>query len=94
MIYPKICECCGKKFLTKYKLKKYCTNVCAKEMAQRKRDENGQPCWRCKNACGGCNWSQCLKPVDGWVAIPVTTKDPEGGIRTYDIKTCPKFIKG
>ena len=93
MRHKKICECCGKKFITKSKLKKYCSNICAREMVKRKHDENSQLCWRCKNACGGCRWSRDLKPVDGWVAEPTIVKDSAGDFSSYKIYKCPEFIK-
>lgn len=93
MMCVKICECCGKRFLSRSNIKKYCSKVCAREMAQRRRDENGQLCWRCKNACGGCNWSKYLKPVEGWTADPVIVKDVNGDFSSYSIKKCPEFIK-
>ena len=54
-------------------------------------------CWDCKNACGGCNWSRALKPVDGWDAelieyIPWGTKS-QTLHTTYYIKQCPEFVK-
>ena len=27
-----------------------------------------QLCWDCKNACGGCEWSESLEPVPVWKA--------------------------
>ena len=92
MIYAIICGCCGKRFLSKSNVKKYCSKDCAREAAKIRRRENGQLCWRCKNACGGCSWSQCLKPVDGWTAIPTIIHDDGGDFSSYDIKKCPEFI--
>ena len=93
-MYVKFCECCDKRFLSRSKLKKYCSRACAKEMAQIRRDENSQLCWRCKNACGGCSWSRCLKPVDGWTAEPTIVRDSNGDFPSYKITKCPEFIKG
>ena len=61
-------------------------------MAKQRREENEQPCWRCKNACGGCSWSDSLTPVDGWDATPTIVKDSTGDFETYKIKKCPEFI--
>lgn len=92
-VYVKICECCGEKFLSRSNLKKYCSKNCAREMSYRRLEEDKQLCWRCKKACGGCNWSKYLKPVDGWTAEPTIIKDSMGDIPSYMIKKCPEFIK-
>ena len=93
MMYVKICECCGNRFFSKSNLKKYCSKVCAREMAQRQKEEDEQPCWRCKKACGGCGWSKCFIPVKGWDATFTIIKDSEGEITSYKIHKCPEFIK-
>ena len=90
----KICEYCGKRFVTRSDIKKYCCKSCAKEAARKRRAEDGQLCWRCKNACGGCSWSRELKPVDGWTAEPTIVKDSNGDFPSYKIKKCPEFING
>ena len=87
------CECCGRVFFSKSKLRKYCSKVCAKDMAQRKRDEYGQLCWTCRKACGGCDWTRCFKPVEGWNAKQTVIKNSNGDIQSYRIKECPEFIK-
>lgn len=46
-----------------------------------------QPCWVCKNACGGCEWSSSFKPVPGWEAKKSQRKPRD----SYVIKSCPKF---
>lgn len=46
-------------------------------------------CWDCKNACGGCQWSQSLIPVKGWKATLVYNKRQTG----YIVKECPEFIR-
>lgn len=96
MIYGKICECCGKSFLSKSNLKKYCSKACTREMRKRRHKEDGQLCWRCKKACGGCSWSNCLKPVKDWIADPIIIKGKDGGgdIQSYKIHKCPEFIRG
>lgn len=51
-------------------------------------------CWGCDNACGGCNWSDSLKPVEGWNAIKTRIKiNAETGEYTdsYFIIECPEF---
>lgn len=46
-------------------------------------------CWKCANACGGCDWSKKrAKPVAGWEAI---RRDLYGGIESYIVLSCPKF---
>ena len=47
-------------------------------------------CWDCKNATGGCEWSQSFTPVDGWEAIPRTIRDDD----SFLVIKCPKFEKG
>lgn len=85
-MHAKICECCGKRFLSKSKMKKYCSNECKREIRE-------QLCWRCKNACGGCKWSKELKPIDGWVAEFTIVGDSMGSFSSYKIKKCPEFIR-
>lgn len=47
-------------------------------------------CWKCANACGGCDWSKKrAKPVDGWEAI---RRDLSRGIESYIVLSCPKFV--
>ena len=93
-MYVKYCECCGKKFMSKSIIKKHCSKKCQREMAQMKLNENSQPCWLCKNSCGGCNWSKYFKPVNGWIAEPTIVRDSTGDFSSYDIKECPEFIRG
>lgn len=59
-------------------------------------NKNEQPCWTCKYACGGCRWSDKLKPVKGWDAVKVRRKDDSGkeNMTGYKIKSCPKYEKG
>jgi hypothetical protein len=55
-------------------------------------------CFKCKNACGGCSWSEIdpntkhprFKPVKGWTA----KKTKSGDLATYKITACPKFEEG
>ena len=47
-----------------------------------------QLCWTCKNACGGCDWSNLIEPVKGWTAKKVQRKSYE----TYRISECPEYI--
>ena len=46
-------------------------------------------CWDCKNATGGCEWSQSFTPVDGWEAIPRTIRDED----SFCVIKCPKFVE-
>ena len=60
-------------------------------------EQRQQLCWRCQNACGGCNWSARLEPVPGWTATPHRRiyRDAKLGKRiidSYIIKSCPQFI--
>ena len=92
-MFSRKCECCGRVFLSKSKVKMYCSRVCAREMTQRKREEYGQLCWLCKNACGGCDWSRNFKPIEGWKAKPTLIYDSAGSFESYRIKECPEFTK-
>jgi hypothetical protein len=89
--FAKKCEFCGK---PNNRNTKYCTRKCKIQALHLKQEENSQRCWTCANATGGCSWSHCLVPVDGWKAEPVIVKDSEGDIYTYNILSCPKYIRG
>ena len=93
-MYVKTCGACGKVFFTRSSSREGCCKECDRELAQIRREEEWQPCWLCKKACGGCSWSKYLKPVDGWVAEPTIVKDSTGDFPSYKIKECPEFIKG
>ena len=47
-------------------------------------------CWDCKNATGGCSWSNHHehKPVEGWEAIPTTMGN---GVHSFAVLKCPKY---
>ena len=91
-IYVNECKHCGKKFPTRFPTQKYCTKKCRMEARIEKNEEKGQICWKCKNACGGCSWSQGFQPVKGWIAEPYYIK--EDNQYSYDIKYCPEYIYG
>ena len=44
-------------------------------------------CWDCANATGGCSWSEKLRPVKGWKAIPTHKKEFDSWL----VIQCPKF---
>lgn len=90
--YVKKCEHCGKTFVTKSERKKYCSKSCRIEALKRLREEKEQLCWRCQKACGACNWSKHLLPIEGWEATEVVIKDFMGDFTSYKIKKCPEFI--
>lgn len=97
----KNCDACGKIFQTNKPHQKYCSSVCRVLYSPVKvvkpkitNYRSGQLCWSCANATGKCSWSQSFIPVEGWVAKPKITKDPEGNINTYKIISCPQFIRG
>ena len=48
---------------------------------------NATLCWDCANYAYGCSWSEELKPVKGWDAIP--TKNQY--FSSYIVRACPKF---
>ena len=106
-----ICKHCGKEFTTTEKAKKFCSVECRYIFSQlnrckkagyeykKKKRWREQPCWECKNACGGCSWSSSFTPVDGWVAEPTTIiYKSKNGVEhrtdTYKIYECPEFVKG
>ena len=69
-----------------------------KRYKRKKRDvtayyEKQQPCWTCKNACGGCSWSREFKPVEGWEAVPRSIKSNGIHAETYKIINCPEYVK-
>ena len=52
-----------------------------------------QLCWSCKNAVPddvghGCEWSEGLRPVPGWEAVPVFRQSMGD---TWSISQCPKY---
>ena len=50
-----------------------------------------QLCFSCKNACGGCSWSRCGEPVDGWVATPTIILQNAEEKNSYSISECPQY---
>lgn len=55
-------------------------------------------CWDCERACGGCSWSQSLKPVHGWTATKLQMKtrtewngQPGRDVASYIVHDCPQF---
>lgn len=52
-----------------------------------------QPCWTCKNACGGCEWSRYFKPVPGWIAEKTFIESNGEEAESYKIISCPKYIQ-
>ena len=56
---------------------------------------SGSLCWSCKNACGGCSWSDSLTPVEGWTADEALIKGshtmPE--VPTWSVRACPQFAQ-
>ena len=89
----KVCEWCGKYFVTKSKVIKYCCKDCKKKASESRANKKAQLCWTCHNATGGCLWSRELKPVKGWDAKRTVNKDSEGyKIYSYKIRFCPQYI--
>lgn len=63
-------------------------------------ENQNELCWNCKNACGGCSWSEYdpvkggvrFEPVPGWVAEPVLIKvEKNKHLESYHITYCPRF---
>ena len=46
-------------------------------------------CWTCKNAYGGCKWSDYFEPVEGWEATK-TYIDHED-VESYLVNSCPLY---
>jgi hypothetical protein len=64
-----------------------------------KTTEQGNICFDCAHACGGCSWSARFEPVPGWTAEPVkiryyNTHEGPKFTRTYRITACPQFERG
>lgn len=95
-MYLKFCDVCGEKFYAKSDKRNQCSKDCKRIAIEKKREELGQLCWQCKNACGGCSWSRKVNPmpVAGWDAEPTIVKDCDGDFPSYKIKKCPLFVKG
>lgn len=59
-----------------------------------KKKEEPSICFDCANACGGCTWSRCLEPVEGWEAV-ISPKPSSRGryahIPDYKVVKCPEF---
>lgn len=64
-------------------------------------------CWGCKNACGGCSWTEWdvakgatrFQPVEGWVAEQTELLSYcKGATRktttSYRVIACPLYVKG
>ena len=96
-MYIKKCKYCHKKFPTKVKNQQYCSKKCRIEYSEYRKDfrvdsGNGQMCWMCANACGGCSWSRDGLPVEGWKAKRTAVRY-RGALeyRSYRIIYCPQF---
>ena len=51
-----------------------------------------QLCEKCAKACGGCNWSDELKPVEGWDAEETVLAS--SNTNSLFIRGCPEFVRG
>lgn len=53
---------------------------------------HGTLCWSCKNATGGCKWSQKENhgPVKGWEV----KENMIDGKLSYRVIKCPEFVEG
>lgn len=47
-------------------------------------------CWDCRRATGGCPWSDHLRPIKGWTAVPTKKGTP---FASYIVLECPGFIR-
>ena len=49
-------------------------------------------CWDCAKACGGCNWSARLEPVEGWEAEETLVTIQKGSrVDSMCVTKCPEF---
>ena len=106
------CAYCGKEFIKIAKKQKYCSIECQKKRyceikkelrekvtvrnEKNKSVKNSTLCWKCKNACCGCEWSKYFIPVEGWVAIPTKIRLIDINnhyTESYQVISCPKFEK-
>ena len=93
-MYLKECQYCKKTFVSNRRTQKYCSKTCRDSATEDNRNKGGQLCWQCKNACGGCRWSDDLIPVDGWTATPTIVRDSGAdSFKSYKITHCPLFEK-
>ncbi len=93
----KTCGICGKEFDGRQQ--KYCSFQCrwkAKQIqsARKPKKRKETLCWTCKNACGGCSWSQSFTPVEGWDAKETVLKSSEGEVQSFFVNSCPLFTIG
>ena len=64
-------------------------------------------CWFCKNAFGGCSWTEIdpdtkkvrFEPVPGWTAektrlLSQTVHGKRRVLESYYISACPQFVRG
>ena len=55
---------------------------------------NHSLCWCCKHSVdNGCEWSAVGKPVPGWEAVEDIC-DATTRLSSYNVKRCPKFVRG
>ena len=52
-------------------------------------------CWQCDRVYyrRGCPWADDFKPVDGWNAKKQIKKNSGRKIVSYNVESCPLFIK-
>ncbi|MBQ2663125.1 MAG: hypothetical protein IJH36_03245 [Clostridia bacterium] len=46
-------------------------------------------CWQCGKACGGCAWSDGLKPVEGWKIQHIKLASGD----KIHVTACPEFVR-
>lgn len=97
ILMTKICQMCGKVFDGRQQ--KYCGFQCSwkakqEKSARKPKKRKETLCWTCKNACGGCSWSQSFTPVEGWDATETVLKCAEGEETSYFVSGCPLYIIG
>lgn len=68
---------------------------------------NANICVECKNALGGCSWSEIdsdtgkirFEPIPGWTAeksciVDCVVHGKRRVVETYHITACPQFVRG
>lgn len=50
-------------------------------------------CWKCRNALGGCSWSDKFEAVKGWKAEATTISNGCGEVPSFIVRDCPQFCK-
>lgn len=98
----KVLGCCDRTVLMHIKAGKIRATKVSNEWVIPKREidrylrlygKQKQLCEECRNACGGCRWSDELLPVDGWSAEPSKIYiDKHKPVDSFHVIECPMYI--